>query len=97
MIEDFATQRKAGFGSSKRRVGSRCPLYITGEVFASESMRYMNCLDASCWEPLVGRMPRMGIGASIGLMARAPAELEPLPSAELMGVEDEEEERFYIP
>jgi hypothetical protein len=39
----------------------------------------------------------MGIGASIGLMARAPAELEHLPSAELMGVEDEEEERFYIP
>jgi hypothetical protein len=43
-------------------------------------------------------MPRMGIDASIGLRSKSsPAEPEPLPIAELMGGEDEEEERFYIP
>jgi hypothetical protein len=40
----------------------------------------------------------MGIDASIGLRSKgSPAEPEPLPIAGLMGVEDEEEERFYIP
>jgi hypothetical protein len=56
----------------------------------------MNYLDASCWVPLAGRMSRMGMDASIGLRSKSsPAKPEPLPMAELMGVEDEEEERFF--